>query len=235
MRAADIAAFSAHCAQAGLDIVHPFRLDWFNDHVEPSLRLPDADRPRSLGFVIGNTLRLWPVFTGALRASPALAEVEHPLDAYVEGVVLRAVEQSIAARHHIFWAHRMTPAPVAIQRVAHATGLAHLAPSRLSIHSFAGPWLGLRAIIVVDVDGPEGERPVAVDPCTSCTKPCLVAFDEALSRTDVSRPDDVERQWKAWANVREVCPVGKDRRYGDDQLRYHYAKDRSILLRIVRE
>jgi hypothetical protein len=55
-----------------------------------------------------------------------------------------------------------------------------------------------------------------------------------MAATDVARPGDVERQWKSWAEVREVCPEGKLFRYGDDQLRYHYVKDRSILRLLLR-
>jgi methylmalonic aciduria homocystinuria type C protein len=227
-------ALQSSCDDAGLDIVQPFRIDWFNGEVEPPLRLPDYGRRGALGFVIGNTRHLWSVFARALRNDPSLLDVEHPLDAYVEKTLTDAATRSITEGHVILFAHRTTPAPIAIQRVAQASGLAHLSPSRLSVHPIYGPWLSLRAVIVVDADGPPGERPLAHDPCTPCAKPCLAAFDQAMAATDLSRSGDVERQWQSWANVREVCPEGKDFRYGDDQLRYHYAKDRSILRLLVR-
>ena len=228
------ATLRLRCDEAGLDIVHPFCLDWFNDDAEPSMRLPDWGRRDALGFVIGNTRRLWPVFARALRDEPTLLDVEHPLDAYVERELTAAATSALTERHVVLFAHRMTPAPIAIQRVAHASGLAHLSPSRLSVHSEYGPWLALRAVVVVDADGPPGDRPRAHDPCTPCSKPCLAAFDRAMGVTDLARPGDVEREWKSWAEVREVCPEGKLSRYGDDQLRYHYAKDRSILRLLVR-
>src|SRR6185503_8390581 len=126
---------------------------------------------------------------------------EHPLDAYLEKTLTAAATSALSERHVVLFAHRMTPAPIAIQRVAHASGLAHLSPSRLSVHSEYGPWLALRAVIVVDADGPPGDRPRAHDPCTPCSKPCLAAFDRAMGATDVARPGDVERQWKSWAEV----------------------------------
>jgi methylmalonic aciduria homocystinuria type C protein len=184
--------------------------------------------------VVANTRHLWPAFSRALRDDPSLLDVEDPLDAYVERALTDAAQRSIADRHVILFAHRTTPAPIAVQRIAHAAGLAHLSPSRLSVHAEYGPWLALRAVVVVDADGPTGDRVRAHDPCTPCSKPCLAAFDRAVAATDVTRPGDVERQWKSWAEVREVCPEGRDFRYGDDQLRYHYAKDRSILRLLVR-
>jgi methylmalonic aciduria homocystinuria type C protein len=230
----DVTTLRAHCAEAGLDIVHPFRLDWFNGDVDASLRLPDGGRPRALALVIGNTHRLWPVFVPALHEDASLLDGDHPLDAYIERALSDAAARSIGASYRIFWAHTMTPAPIAIQRIAHASGLAHLSPSRLSIHPTYGPWLALRAVIVVDVEGPAADRPRAPDPCTPCAKPCVAALERALAATDTTQVGDVERQWKAWANVREVCPEGTALRYGDEQLRYHYTKDRSILRRIAR-
>jgi hypothetical protein len=41
----------------------------------------------------------------------------------------------------------------------------------------------------------------------------------------------VERGWRAWVAVRDACPVGRASRYGDEQIRYHYAKDRGVLER----
>ena len=29
--------------------------------------------------------------------------------------------------------------------------------------------------------------------------------------------------------IRDACPKGHEHRYGDDQIRYHYAKDRAVL------
>jgi methylmalonic aciduria homocystinuria type C protein len=241
-----VTALRTRCESAGLDIVHPLRLDWFNDGVEPSLRLPDGGRARALALVIGNTRALWPAFLAAMQSDEALRDVEHPLDTYVERALTDAARQSIADSHVILWAHRMMPAPIAIQRVAHASGLAYLSPSHLSVHPVYGPWLALRAVIVVDADGPAGERPEPHDPCTRCAKPCMPALERATaasSPTDAQaaiggpraiRSDEVERQWALWANVREVCPEGRHHRYGDDQLRYHYTKDRSLLRQVLR-
>jgi methylmalonic aciduria homocystinuria type C protein len=223
------AAMRSRCDEAGLDVVFPFRVDWFNDVVDPSIRLPDWGRAGALGFIIGNTSRLWSVFADALRDDASLLALEHPLDAYVESAITSAVTRSIGERHVILFAHRMTPAPVAIQQVAHESGLAHLSPSHLSVHAIYGPWWALRSVVVVDADGPASDRWRAPDPCTSCSKPCLIAFERAIDATDTARWQDVEEKWRLWADVREVCPEGKAFRYGDNQLRYHYTKDRSIL------
>lgn len=229
----EVEALRQRCEAAGLDVVHPFRLDWFNDETEPALRLPDFGRTDALAIVVGNTRALWDAFTRVLSEDGALANSENPLDTYVETSLVAAARGAISARHAIFWAHHTTPAPIAIQKIAHASGLAHLSPSRLSVHRSFGPWFALRAVVVVDAPGPS-ERPRALDPCTPCAKPCVAAFDRALAASGATRADEVEREWEAWADVRAVCPEGKSFRYGDDQLRYHYTKERSILRRYAR-
>ncbi|MET0592718.1 MAG: hypothetical protein ABW133_08475, partial [Polyangiaceae bacterium] len=179
--------------------------------------------------VIGNSSRLWPVFRRAMNEDATLRGADHPLDTYVENALTAVFTEVIAARHVLHFAHHTTPAPIAIQRIAHASGLAHLSPSRLSIHCTLGPWLALRAVAVVDVEGPLGERPRPHDPCTACATPSRLAFARALALSGAPSARDVEREWQAWADVRRVCPEGKTHRYDDDQLRYHYTKDRSIL------
>jgi hypothetical protein len=37
-------------------------------------------------------------------------------------------------------------------------------------------------------------------------------------------PSAIRRAWRAWLEVRAVCPVGVEHRYGDEQAEYHYAK-----------
>ncbi|MGH8586497.1 MAG: hypothetical protein ACREWE_10055 [Gammaproteobacteria bacterium] len=42
------------------------------------------------------------------------------------------------------------PRRVAMQRLAHLSGLAYLSPSHLNVHATYGPWIALRAAVVID-------------------------------------------------------------------------------------
>jgi hypothetical protein len=55
-------------------------------------------------------------------------------------------------------------------------------------------------------------------------------LQRALAATDM-KPDAaaVERDWASWVNVRDACPIGRDSRYSDEQIRYHYTKLRRLL------
>ncbi|MGC4063984.1 MAG: hypothetical protein QM784_04975 [Polyangiaceae bacterium] len=68
-------------------------------------------------------------------------------------------------------------------------------------------------------------------PCANCAAPCLLSFD-AARRISAAAPTDkrVTDHWTHWLDVRDACPVGREYRYTDAQIRYHYARDRSVLL-----
>lgn len=223
-----IAAFSGRCREAGFDIVHPFSVAGYNRTAPPPARLGTFCRAAPLGLIVGNTRYFWRVFREALDAEPALRKAVNPIDEYTEariGFATAALGRSTL----VSFVHAMDPAPIPIQRIAHAAGLAFLSPSHLSIHPAYGPWLAFRAVIVVDEDEMTGPPAPAESPCERCSKPCLPALRIALEHTRDPTVSSLGESWPLWAKVRDACPVGKSHRYGDDQIRYHYAKDRAML------
>jgi methylmalonic aciduria homocystinuria type C protein len=88
--------------------------------------------------------------------------------------------------------------------------------------------VALRALVVVRRAGPSGSAPVAPDPCTGCEAPCLQALDHAR-REGERLGGQVEDHWRDWLAVRDACPEGRASRYPDDQIAYHYGKERRWL------
>jgi methylmalonic aciduria homocystinuria type C protein len=219
------------CHSRGLDVVVPFAVRWYNDAVESPHRLPDLGRVSTLGLLIANTKALWAIFVAALRNDPARLESEDPLDTYVEAAVCEALA-SVPPRAVPCFAHVTAPAPIAIQRLAELAGLTWTAPSRLAVHPRYGPWIALRAAAVLDVDGPPGPPPRLAPPCTDCDRACRPVFERAVTETRTAH--GLGQAWTSWLAVRDACPVGRDHRYDDEQIRYHYTKDRTVLLRAVR-
>lgn len=221
------------CARHGLDLARPLCVGWYNRLVEPAHRLPDFGRPSSLAVVVGNTRALWPHLDEALRADDGLAGHPDPVDQYCERVLGAAVAGLPAPCHvHVRFAHEPPPR-VAIQRLAHVAGLAYLTPSHLSVHPVYGPWIALRAVVVVDVDGPAEAAPLAA-PCdcaAHCAPRLAVALAAAQAQAGASTPGRAEivRDWRAWLAVRDACPVGRAHRYSEQQIRYHYTNDRAAL------
>jgi methylmalonic aciduria homocystinuria type C protein len=222
------------CSPAGLDLLQPFQLAWYNCAVDEAFKLPDLGRPSALGVLIGNTRALWRCFRDAVRADPRTIEQDHPLDRYVAAATLGALGQ-VAHRWEVRWAYEPPPRRVAMQRLAHVSGLAYLSPSHFNVHVVYGPWIALRAAVVIDTDGPAGAPPSPPNPCPDCERDCMPRFRQAAGVAEsVPRGHAViEERWRAWLAVRDACPVGRAHRYGDEQIRYHYTKDQEILKRLV--
>lgn len=178
----------AMLAAAGLDLAHTFdtrAADWL------------AGRER-LGILIANTRALWP----HVRA----ARLANPVDDYVEQTIERGFPGA-----RVYYSHRhYDGAFLPFQKLAVAVGLGALSDGGLVIHPVYGPWIALRAVIVLDGD-PVTRAPIA-KPCV-CTEACGIALRRALDGGD----------WRAWLAVRDSCTL-REHRYSDEQVRYHYTK-----------
>jgi hypothetical protein len=201
-------------------------LNAFNDTVATEEKLPDFGR-RALAAVVGNTKSIWPRIRAALEREPQRLSAPHPFDRYVEESLNQACE-SVPVRVVIFWTHESQLRVLLIQRIAQVVGLAALSPSHFSIHPDYGPWVGLRAVAVFDVDGPSEPPPLLKNPSEHCSQPCMPPFQEAQSvaaQSFVPLAVAIKENWRRWARVRQVCPVAQAEQYSDEQLEYHYTKD----------
>jgi methylmalonic aciduria homocystinuria type C protein len=216
------------CAPAGFDLAGACRVGSYNRAVEGVLRLSDFGTPDHLAVVVGNSRALWQPFVAALRSDPSLCASADPLDRYTERVIGGAVA-TLGLRAELRWAHDVGPGLIAIQRLAQLAGLAQLSPGHLSVHPVHGPWIALRAAITFDVLGPAEISVPSEQVCNACAGACAPAFERALA--SLAEPGGGD--WRSWLACRDACPVGREQRYDDDQIAYHYTKDRSILQRLA--
>lgn len=196
-------------------------------------RIPVLGAGESATLVVGNTRRLWPLFLDAVRTT-ALGDEPHPLDRYSRVHVTRAAQEvarELGVLHAVRFSFDPPPDTVAIQRLATLAGAAELAPIGLCVHPDHGPWLSLRAAVTLALPGPPASA--AAPTCSACAeRPCLGPREEvmAMGGASVSREQLAER-WRTWLAMRDACPIGRSSRYGDDQIHYHYLKDRALLPR----
>lgn len=219
----------------GFDVLGAVASDAYNASLEDKLaayRIPALGGSPSVALLVGNTRRLWPLFIEAY-ATTALAHEQHPLDAYSRLHLTRAAEvvaNRLGVEHQVRFSFDPPPFAVAIQRLAVLAGAAELSPIGLCVHPSYGPWLSLRAAIVLALPGPEPSVPSSPT-CSDCRgKPCLGPREKvmAMGAADVTR-EQLAEHWQAWLAMRDACPIGRAARYGDPQIRYHYLKDRSVL------
>jgi methylmalonic aciduria homocystinuria type C protein len=221
-----VARLREACAASGFDLMMPLQIGWYNDGVEGSLRLDDLGSSTHLAVVVGNTRALWPVWRAALQRDPALSASENPLDEYTVLALGQAVA-GLGVRASVRYAHETGSRRVAIQRAAHVAGLAHLTPTHLSVHPIYGPWIALRAVVSFAVPGPSGPAPVLAHPCGGCARGCLPAFERALAApgADPSSESSLRANWTLWLAHRDACPIGREHRYSEAQIRYHYLRE----------
>lgn len=224
------ARIASACTPAGLELVQPFQLGWYNAAVDPAYHLPDFGSPRALGILIGNTRTLWPALRAALAADASLRATRDVVDRYTSTRVLAAL-QPLAQRWKVRFPYERPPRRVAMQRLCHVSGLAHLSRSFLNVHPVYGPWIALRAAVVIDAEGPPGPAPDPPSPCPDCAHACLPRFEDAaaaLRARGLDKPG-LGETWPLWLAVRDACPIGREHRYSDEQIAYHYRLDRRAL------
>ncbi|MFT7623038.1 MAG: hypothetical protein ACI9WU_002215 [Myxococcota bacterium] len=206
-----ITSLTQALADRGLDLVQPLGTAHYNAVVQPEYQLRAFGRSNALALVVGNTRSMWPAFLDAARP-------EHdPLDRWVERV-LADVTQALPCSVEVYFPADEPPRRLPFQRLASIAGLAWLSPSWLLIHPEYGPWVSLRALIVLDCDGPDEAPDVAWDPCGQCVDQCGPLFEAALADT---RSEGSSR----WLAVRDACPLGRQHRFSPHQIAYHYDKN----------
>jgi methylmalonic aciduria homocystinuria type C protein len=219
---------------AGYEVLGAVNVGAYNRTLEPQyegFRLPVLRDERDVVLVIGNTRRLWPLFLDTYRTTP-LGKEEHPLDTYSRtriGPAAVQLAEQLGLRHAIRYSFDPAPQSVAVSRLATLAGVGEASPVGLCIHPEYGPWFSLRAAIVFDVDGPAPRLPLPT--CSACaTRPCIAARDAMLKESgSVFDSLTFLASWRTWLAMRDACPVGASERYSEQQVRYHYVKDRSVL------
>jgi hypothetical protein len=166
---------------------------------------------------------------------PSLREGQHPLDAWVEQRILAAVAGLDVQPASVHWVNGPGSRSFSMQRAAVATGLVGMAPCHLTIHRRLGLWFGLRAVLVFPCEGPTEPQWAEPFPCAGCAaRPCLPLLELALGRTTDGAPPPpmmgVRGNWGPWLAMRDACPHGREHRYGNIQIAYHYSKQRRHLL-----
>lgn len=232
--------FQDTLAQGGLDLVQPFALAALGALKVEHPRF-SSHRPNQLGVVVGNTSALWGAFLRHLRGLGVRSANElgpDPLDIYVEELVSAALSdllESCAVRGAAVFSHELLPAPIPIQRIAEMSGLGRVGPAHLSIHPRLGPWWALRAVIALELPASAGAHfqtePSGRHPCEGCAAPCRRALSGALLGRDMSSGDEqdlppaptgLSDKQRRWLRVRDACPSGRQHRYSDAQILYHY-------------
>jgi len=197
------------CADAtapDIDIWAPCTVGWYNAVAPGHVQLPY--RENTLVLLFGNSRAIWHPFLRAWKAEgSALKASSRPLEEYVE--------------------------LLAVQRMAHAAGLAYLSQeTHLCIHPEFSTWFAIRGCVVF----PGLQGAATAPPPPHCPVPAqrLVAAGEALKAAvrgpvESETHAEVAKGWEMWVAVRDVVDPGHPARYFKEQIEYHYTGEKSIL------
>jgi len=141
------------------------------------------------------------------------------------------VLRKLPVRWEVRWDFSPPAERVAMQRLAEVAGLAAISRTHLSIHPEFGPWISLRAVIVLDMPADDLTVPEKTkNLCNGCERSCMPAFERAMNSVKDLTSETVSRDWRQWLAVRDACAVGSGKyRFCDSQIRYNYTKDRAYL------
>lgn len=136
----------------GLDLIKPFQVKLYNQCVTSEQhKLPDFGRQSCLALLIGNTRNFWKPFLLDFKTHNKSPD---PVDDYVERCIQSVLTQAAGnVKCFVKFSHeRQDGKIVAIQRACHVSGLAYYDTenSYLCIHPVYGPWIALRAVVVID-------------------------------------------------------------------------------------
>jgi hypothetical protein len=185
------------------------------------------------------------------QQQPQKDTIQHPVETYTKDKIMTVLNHELETgtttnKYDVFWSneHNMDRL-VSMQRVASCSGFAYLDEiSHLTVHPVYGTWHSFRAVVVIADEDPKFKKVadiiVVVEPTL---QPCLLtaeeqdvarfAMEKALQASDRDRLCDQlhggavsEETAAAWISLRD-CMVsrGKDFRFDETQLWYHYTKD----------
>ena len=185
--------------------------------------------------VIGNGGgAFWTGFRAYCDARPGYRqEHAHPLDDYtveiIEGALASSLEQSGAVYRYLY-PFRFWTEPVSFMHLARAAGLAGPSILGVVIHPEYGPWMALRAALLIDQE--LHARPIApgFDPCPACTeRACMAACPAGAVGVEKGWdiPTCVQHRLRVAGDCQDRCHArydcvyGRAHHYSPDELRYH--------------
>jgi len=218
----------ARCVAAGLDLIGVARIADYDARVPPALALaPHAPAARSAVVVGSAGRRFWDVFRAAPPPGP------DPLDAFTRRL-LEATLGPLAPDERLVFPFVGATPPASFAHLAECAGLGRPSLLGVLVHPTYGPWIALRAALLVRDDLVAPRPADGFDPCATCAdRPCIAACPAGAigpAGWDVPRCADHRlRPVDACADgchARLACPWGAAYRHPPEARAFHQAAAR---------
>lgn len=185
--------------------------------------------------VIGNGGgEFWSGFRARCDARPEyLQERIHPLDDYTVEVIEHALAPCLdqsGAIYRYLYPFRFSTEPVSFMHLARAAALAGPSILGVVIHPTYGPWMALRAALLIDQELYVPPAAPGFDPCPTCIeRACMAACPAGAVSTEkgwdiplcIQHRLQVTSDCIDRCHARYDCVYGHEHRYPPDELWYH--------------
>lgn len=207
----------------------------------PTLR-PLASDVRTV-VVIGNGgTGFWEAFRRRAEHDPAAARSPHPLDAFTQVVVRDALaplpgELPVAAR--IVYPFEAGPDALSFMHLAECAGLGRPSLLGVLVHPEFGPWMALRAALLLPSILTAPRPADGFDPCPTCVeRPCIAACPGGavgaagwdVPRCIAHRLSGPGDGCDAGCHARIACVLGRPHRYPAAALAFHQGSARATFV-----
>ncbi len=213
----------ARLADAGLTLTGTLPIAEYDALVPPawrSARLAPAARGV---LVVGNAGRgLWQHFV----ASPERRLARDPLDAYTRRVLAESALLSDPPAAIGFYSDRRDGVYLPLVALARRAGFGSPGRVGVLIHPVYGPWIGIRAVLLLAENVPFRES-ASFAPCDGCPAPCVSACHGHVigaSGVDAAACYQVRLTHPSCAtacDARSACIVGPEHAYSAEQTAHH--------------
>ena len=174
-------------------------------------------------------------FWQALKASNldlAGSDDAHPVDDFTVSIIEQFLHAEFAgvAYQIVYPCNEASNNAINLQELGDLAGWHHPSPFMVGINASFGSWFAYRAVVLANTDLPATLPVHTASPCDQCAdKPCINscpahALDDGQFNLlkCIGYRQQPDSACKATCAARSSCPVGREHRYSDEQMRYHY-------------
>lgn len=219
----------------GLNVIGATSVAGYEAFVPPHYHVAALLPQAKTILVIGNGGGgFWQGFRAYCAQHPSYRqERTHPLDDYTVEIVeatLTPLLQTTGASYRYVYPFRFWTEPVSFMHLARAAGLAGPSLLGVTIHPVYGPWMALRAAVLLELELALPPQAAGFDPCPTCVeRPCISACPaNAISeKKGWDIPECVHHRMQhqddcvEYCHARYHCVYGREHHYPLDELQYH--------------
>ena len=219
----------------GLNLIGSTAVSAYETLVPPQYHVVPLLSQAKTVVVIGNGGGdFWRGFRSYCETNPRhLLERTHPLDDYTVEIIealLTPLLRASGQTYRYLYPFRFWTEPVSFMHLARAAGLAGPSLLGVTIHPEYGPWMALRAAVLLDQELSASPHSSSFNPCPTCIeRPCMKACPALAISSErgwdipacVQHRIRVAEDCVDYCHARFDCVYGREHRYPLDELQYH--------------